>query len=743
MSRRGATSSRSFDTSRQPLTGQPQRLFPRASGQSVLRTWPVRVFVAAVVVKLMAPAGARLAPGPAGSAWQAANTLATLALVAAGAILLWRGLAAARRRLLWRVRRKLILSYIFIGLVPTLLVAVFFLFGAQLMFMNLSAYLFRSGYDGLVQQVDHLARLIEVELHARDAVPRALLARRLDELRPTFPDLSVALLPGAPGGVTGGPVVVAGPWAHVEPPTELPAWLSQDGFVGTLAYAPGGDPPGPELLIRAVRLPGPGGRYAVVVDLPLTEPVKESLRTTTGVRPGAVSILGFDRELRPLPGRRPAGWQSEPSAGSPEAVGFVTFRHSVALFDFTDWATGRTAAASVSLSARLGSLYDRISRAQRLLAGGLTLGQVFLLVLGVVAALFLVIEAAALVMGFALARSITRSVHELFVGTERVRRGDFSHRIVVKSRDQLGELAESFNEMTASIEDLLRQAAEKRRLEEELRIARDIQMSLLPREPMAMPGLSVSAVCVPAREVGGDYYDFFPLAPRRLGVLIADVAGKGTSAALYMAELKGIVLSLSRVCDSPRQLLVEVNRLLAGHLDSRSFVTMTYAIVDLETGVLRHARAGHTPIIYRPALGGDARVVVPSGMVVGLGLPGGDGKFSELLEEHRLDLQPGDLVVLYTDGVSEAMNDHAELFGESRLRALIEEHAHLDAPALGERVLREVEAFVGAADPHDDLTMIVLKVEAVGRGAGELACGARADRERATVGMGPPTATGG
>lgn len=743
MSRRGATSSRSFDTSRQPLTGQPQRLFSRASGQSVLRTWPVRVFVAAVVVKLIAPAGARLAPGPAGSAWQTANTLATLALVAVGAILLWRGLAAARRRLLWRVRRKLILSYIFIGLVPTLLVAVFFLFGAQLMFMNLSAYLFRSGYDALVQQVDHLARLLEVELHARDAAPRALLARRLDEVRSTFPDLSVALLPVTPGGVTRGPVVVEGPWAHVEPPTELPAWLSQDGFVGTLAYAPGGEPQGPELLIRAVRLPGPGGRYVVVVDLPLTEPVKESLRTATGVRPGAVSILGFDRELRPLPGRRPAGWQSEASAGSPEAVGFVTFRHSVALFDFTDWATGRTAAASVSLSARLGSLYDRVSRAQRLLAGGLTLGQVFLLVLGVVAALFLVIEAAALVMGFALARSITRSVHELFLGTERVRRGDFSHRIVVKSRDQLGELAESFNEMTASIEDLLRQAAEKRRLEEELRIARDIQMSLLPREPMAMPGLSVSAICVPAREVGGDYYDFFPLAPRRLGVLIADVAGKGTSAALYMAELKGIVLSLSRVCDSPRQLLVEVNRLLAGHLDSRSFVTMTYAIVDLETGVLRHARAGHTPIIYRPALGGGARVVVPSGMVVGLRLPGGDGKFSDLLEEHRLDLQPGDLVVLYTDGVSEAMNDHAELFGESRLRALIEEHAHLDAPALRERVLREVEAFVGAADPHDDLTMIVLKVEAVGSGAGEFVCGARADRERDTVGMGRPAATGG
>ena len=101
--------------------------------------------------------------------------------------------------------------------------------------------------------------------------------------------------------------------------------------------------------------------------------------------------------------------------------------------------------------------------------------------------------------------------------------------------------------MTASIEDLLRQAAEKKRLEEELRIAHEIQMSLLPQGPLRMPGLSVTALCVPAREVGGDYYDFLPLDDHRVGVLIADVSGKGTSAALYMAELKGLVLSLSRI----------------------------------------------------------------------------------------------------------------------------------------------------------------------------------------------------
>src|SRR4029077_1326272 len=180
----------------------------------------------------------------------------------------------------------------------------------------------------------------------------------------------------------------------------------------------------------------------------------------------------------------------------------------------------------------------------------------------------------------------TGSIHELFTGTERVRQGDFTHKMPVTTDDQLGELTDSFNSMTASIEDLLLQAAKKKRLEEELRIARSIQMSLLPQGPLRMPGLSVAALCVPAREVGGDYYDFFPIDDRRLGVLIADVSGKGTSAALYMAELKGLMLSLSQIHSSPRALLIEANRIIAEHLDARSFITMTYALLDLEAETL-------------------------------------------------------------------------------------------------------------------------------------------------------------
>src|SRR5678809_206703 len=141
-----------------------------------------------------------------------------------------------------------------------------------------------------------------------------------------------------------------------------------------------------------------------------------------------------------------------------------------------------------------------------------------------------------------------------------------------------------------------------------------------------MPGLSIADLCVPAREVGGDYYDFFHVGERQLGVLIADVSGKGTSAALYMAELKGLMLSLTQIHMSPRALMIAANKIIAANLDSRSFITMTYAIFDLEARTMTYARAGHTPLIHLPARGArrQARLLTTGGMVLGLNLDNGE-----------------------------------------------------------------------------------------------------------------------
>ena len=346
---------------------------------------------------------------------------------------------------------------------------------------------------------------------------------------------------------------------------------------------------------------------------------------------------------------------------------------------------------------------------RRLSPGTLNIGDVLVKALAAVAAVFLVMYCVALVLGLMLARSITGNIHELYRGTERLRQGDFGNRIRVQSRDQLGELAESFNVMAASMQGLLMEQAEKQRLEEELRIARQIQMSLLPQGAVTLPGLRVSALCLPRRRWAATTTTSCPSPTTRMGVLVADVSGKGTSAALYMAELKGLVLSLSRIYESPARLLSEANRILAATLDARSFITMTYAVVDTAARTMRYARAGHNPMIHYEAATGLTRVLTPPGL--GLGIDPG-ARFDEILEEAEVPLRSGDVFLFFTDGLSEAMNGRAELFGERRLRDVIESadrHGE-DESGLKERILAEIRSFVGDAAQHDDMTMVILKV---------------------------------
>jgi phosphoserine phosphatase RsbU/P len=694
---------------------------PQSGPRALLfRTFPGRLFLASATIRLLLALVGSLVTLPAVPNLIAA--VATLGILLSLAIFTVRLLRLANRRLLWRVRRKLIISYVFMGVIPAGLILVFFLFGGVVMFMNITTYLFKDGYDDFVDEVRVMAETSAVEIArgARVQDAAGILARRRANVQARYPELSLALVPvQPPNGTSAVASVLAGPWRHVQPPATLPAWVAARGeFVGTLAVSPPDAADEPELLIRAAVPVGrpAGARYAVIVDLPVDQEVVERLKDKTGIRAGDVTVR--TEAARPIVGRLRSAASSffrrAPRPPDASAAGGT----NVMVLEYHDWETGLTDRAHVSLDVRMRDLYTRLSSAGPRVQNE-NFGDVILFVLVIVAALFLIIQIVALVMGFALARSITGSVHELFMGTERVRQGDFTHRMKVTAQDQLGELATSFNEMTGSIEQLLQTEAEKKRLEEELRIARQIQMSLLPPGPLIVPGLEVAALCVPAREVGGDYYDFLALGEGRVGVLIADVSGKGTSAALYMAELKGLVLALSQIYQSPKDLLIEVNRIISDNLDSRSFITMTYAVIDLNAATLTYARAGHTPLIYLPAQGSDhgvAQVLTPNGMVVGLRLDGGAEKFVELLEERTLTIGPGDVFVLYTDGVTEAMNMDSDLFGDNRLSGLVEEHGHLDSSELRERILREVEAFVGEADQHDDMTMILIKIEEVGAG---------------------------
>jgi len=652
------------------------------------------LFLGSAAIKLVAAVWRLVGALP--SAVRVVSSAATIGLAVAVAVFGWRLFVRVKRRLLWRVRRKLILSYIFIGVIPALLILVFFLFLAIIVFTSVSGYLFKDGYDAIVENARISAQAAATEI-ARDPASAAETIERVHRVRvPMYPSLSAAYV--APEGR----VTSAGSWTVLPAPMAVPLWVRDEGFAGTFGAPVKGSATEEDLVIRAVAKVGPSGSGgAVIVDIPIDDHVMHQLYNTTGVH--------LEDVFKPQPAGAPA------AAGSATRARATLFERSLGKIDVYDWTTHLSHRDTAVLTYKFRELYNQLSSAQSLevSSSGMKLSDALLLVLITIGVLFLIIEAVALVMGLALARSITSSVHELFMGTERVRQGDFTHRINIDSKDQLGELAASFNQMTGSIENLLQTAAEKKRLEEELRIARQIQMSLLPRGPLDFDGITVTALCMPAREVGGDYYDFFPLGDRRLGVLIADVSGKGTSAALYMAELKGLMMSLSRIHQSPRQLLLEVNRIISENLDTRSFITMTYAVIDLLSGTLTFARAGHTPLLY---LRGDAasaatQVLAPNGLVVGLRIPGAQEKFSSLLEEHQLDLHKGDVLVLYTDGITEAMNADSDLFGDARLGRLISEHGHLDTSDLRERILREIEFFVGAADQHDDMTMILIKIE--------------------------------
>jgi serine phosphatase RsbU (regulator of sigma subunit) len=680
-----------------------------------LQTLPGRAIVVGLAIKLALYLLSRLV-GALPPFLTVVDTVAGLAVAAGLAYFAFQLVLLAQRRLLWRVRRKLILSYIFVGFVPALLIVAFFLLCGFLLFYNFSSYLVQSRLRAMSEQARYLAQGTALEIQrggGRDVA--AIITRRATNAAEQFPGLSIAVVSvnrSCPRGdlppLVPSPqsrLVTAGPWAHVEPPDSIPSWIDCSGFSGVLAYAH----PDTHLLLRGVAFPdSPRPGYAVVVDLLVNDAVRQQLRDETGVEVKTITAAPTSdaSQARPLKGRAFRDHESRPSMNATGVLSNVP-----SLMEFRDWSSGASGILNVTSAVSIPDLYDKISAAEGNV--GRTFGQGLLLVLFVIGALFLIIQVIAALAGFSLAKSITGSVHELFTGTERVRQGDFTHKIAVRSNDQLGELAGSFNQMTASIEDLLHEAAEKKRLEEELRIAHEIQMSLLPQGPLHMPGLSVTALCVPAREVGGDYYDLLPLDNHRLGVLIADVSGKGTSAALYMAELKGLVLSLSRIHESPRDLLINANKLIAEHLDARSFITMTYAVIDLQRGVMTYARAGHTPLIYVPGGGAkQARILTPDGMVLGLKIDRGE-MFERLLQEDTIALGPGDLIVLFTDGISEAMNARDDCFGEGRLGQLVEAHANLPSDELRERVLREISAFVGDAPQHDDMTMILLKVEEV------------------------------
>jgi serine phosphatase RsbU (regulator of sigma subunit) len=249
-----------------------------------------------------------------------------------------------------------------------------------------------------------------------------------------------------------------------------------------------------------------------------------------------------------------------------------------------------------------------------------------------------------------------------------------------------------------------RLADEERRLlllEEDLRVARHIQQSLLPKEPPKVDSLDIVGLSVAAQAVGGDYYDFIKLDRSRLGLAIADVSGKGTPAALLMANLQACLRSQAATDCSPGVAVPRTNGMFSGFLDPGRFITLFYGVLDLPTRTLTYVNAGHQyPIIIGKA--GAIRELEGSDLIIGINAE------SEYHEE-AVTLKAGDLMVLYTDGVTDARNSDGEMFGESRLFDLLKKNRQYDARTLSEKILDSINEFTGNAPQFDDITMMLVR----------------------------------
>jgi sigma-B regulation protein RsbU (phosphoserine phosphatase) len=398
----------------------------------------------------------------------------------------------------------------------------------------------------------------------------------------------------------------------------------------------------------------------------------------------------------------------------------VSFGTSVSV---VDWDTGdRLNPILITIQTRVSKLYERLFNSLGDIAPAVEWG------LLIVAIIFGLIEIIAIVIGTRLTRTVTGAVAQLYEGTQLVNRGDFRHRIPVKSNDQVAALANSFNSMTASLEKLIEEQKDKQRLENELVIAQEVQAQLFPRESVQLASLEVHGFFRPARTVSGDYYDFLTLDADRLILAVGDISGKGISAALLMATIHSAVRALSmqdvpvlrepaavgaalgsdillasafRSLDvSPSALLSLLNHQLYESTPPEKYATLFLGIYNGAERKLTYSNGGHLPPIILSE-DGSIRRLECGGTVVGL--------FDKRsYEEDSVELRRGEIFVGYTDGVTEPENDFGE-FGEQRLIDLLRENRDLPLPRITEIVTAAVDDWIGANEQPDDVTLVLAR----------------------------------
>jgi sigma-B regulation protein RsbU (phosphoserine phosphatase) len=324
------------------------------------------------------------------------------------------------------------------------------------------------------------------------------------------------------------------------------------------------------------------------------------------------------------------------------------------------------------------------------------------------AGLFCLLFIVVIILSVYLARIITRPVDALREGTLALGEGNLDYRLSIDTGDEFEDLANSFNSMATdlkiNIEELKRTTAEKERYAKEMEIAKEFQDSFLQESTPDIPGIEIAAITIPAMEIGGDLYDFIPVEGNRWGIVIADVSGKGVSAALFMALSCTLIHASGSAERYPSLAITRANKLIYEKSKSSMFITVFYGVLDAQRRSFSYVNAGHNPPVL---VRGEPPVVhTLPGQGIALGV------IDEVnLTRSELELEKGDLIALYTDGVTEAFNEQEEPFGEERFIEFLKKYHKHELAGIIPALLEKIRTFCGNAPQSDDITLVVMRVK--------------------------------
>lgn len=278
----------------------------------------------------------------------------------------------------------------------------------------------------------------------------------------------------------------------------------------------------------------------------------------------------------------------------------------------------------------------------------------------------------------------------------------------IDSSTEIGEIAKAFSEITSKFRESQKHLVEQEQLQKEMQVAQEIQQTLLPTDFPELEGYEISSLYQAAKEVGGDYYDFVEVDKDTLGIVVADVSGKGVPGSLVMTMIRTALRTEARGVKDAAEVLARVNDFVVNDMKKGMFVTIFYVIIDSKRRRLNYASAGHNPmILYRPSTG-KTYYLNPKGFPIGIQLAETD-LFRKSIESDTIQLAEDDILILYTDGITEAMNGRRDLFGEERLLKVIRDNGHLRVKPFVEKLRQEIESFTEGAIQYDDITLVTIK----------------------------------